>query len=202
MKNLFNIIVTGILLLKLTLLSASAFANNIAIDPTNIYPKVKLETSLGIIIVELDRVKAPITVDNFLTYIVTGEYNNTIFHRIVEDFIVQGGGYDVDFVPKKTNGDIVNESGNGLKNEIGTIAMAKENQPHTANRQFFFNINDNTNLDPGKRWGYTVFGSIVEGDDVLEAIANIKTDYNEALGWENVPLEPVILIKATLLPAQ
>ena len=202
MKNLFNIIVTGILLLKLTLLSASAFANNIAIDPTNIYPKVKLETSLGIIIVELDRVKAPITVDNFLTYIVTGEYNNTIFHRIVEDFIVQGGGYDVDFVPKKTNGDIVNESGNGLKNEIGTIAMAKENQPHTANRQFFFNINDNTNLDPGKRWGYTVFGSIVEGDDVLEAIANIKTDYNEALGLENVPLEPVILIKATLLPAQ
>lgn len=202
MKNLFNIIVTGILLLKLTLLSASAFANNIAIDPTNIYPKVKLETSLGIIIVELDRVKAPITVDNFLTYVVTGEYNNTIFHRIVEDFIVQGGGYDVDFVPKKTNGDIVNESGNGLKNEIGTIAMAKENQPHTANRQFFFNINDNTNLDPGKRWGYTVFGSIVEGDDVLEAIANIKTDYNEALGWENVPLEPVILIKATLLPAQ
>lgn len=202
MKNLFNIIVTGILLLKLTLLSASAFANNVAIDPTNIYPKVKLETSLGIIIVELDRVKAPITVDNFLTYVVTGEYNNTIFHRIVEDFIVQGGGYDVDFVPKKTNGDIVNESGNGLKNEIGTIAMAKENQPHTANRQFFFNINDNTNLDPGKRWGYTVFGSIVEGDDVLEAIANIKTDYNEALGWENVPLEPVILIKATLLPAQ
>ena len=202
MKNLFNIIVTGILLLKLTLLSASAFANNIAIDPTNIYPKVKLETSLGIIIVELDRVKAPITVDNFLNYVVTGEYNNTIFHRIVEDFIVQGGGYDVDFVPKKTNGDIVNESGNGLKNEIGTIAMAKENRPHTANRQFFFNINDNTNLDPGKRWGYTVFGSIVEGDDVLEAIANIKTDYNEALGWENVPLEPVILIKATLLPAQ
>ncbi|MGV2871231.1 peptidylprolyl isomerase [Colwellia sp. E150_009] len=202
MKNLFNIIVTGILLLKLTLISASAFANNIAIDPTNIYPKVKLETSLGIIIVELDRVKAPITVDNFLTYVVTGEYNNTIFHRIVEDFIVQGGGYDVDFVPKKTNGDIVNESGNGLKNEIGTIAMAKENRPHTANRQFFFNINDNTNLDPGKRWGYTVFGSIVEGDDVLEAIANIKTDYNEALGWENVPLEPVILIKATLLPAQ
>ena len=202
MKNIFNIIVTGILLLKLTLLSASVFANNIAIDPTNIYPKVKLETSLGIIIVELDRVKAPITVDNFLTYVVTGEYNNTIFHRIVEDFIVQGGGYDVDFVPKKTNGDIVNESGNGLKNEIGTIAMAKENRPHTANRQFFFNINDNTNLDPGKRWGYTVFGSIVEGDDVLEAIANIKTDYNEALGWENVPLEPVILIKATLLPAQ
>lgn len=189
-------------LLLLTIFSVSAATKNIAIDPTNIYPKVKLETSLGIIIVELDRVRAPITVDNFLTYVVTGEYNNTIFHRIVEDFIVQGGGYDVDFVPKKTHEDIVNESGNGLKNEIGTIAMAKENQPHTANRQFFFNINDNTNLDPGRRWGYAVFGAIVEGGEVLEALAKVKTDYNESVGWENVPLEPVILIKATLLPAQ
>lgn len=193
---------TSALLLNLALFSAAAYTKNIAIDPTNIYPKVKLETSLGIIIVELDRVKAPITVDNFLTYVISGEYNNTIFHRIVEDFIVQGGGYDADFLPKKTNGDIVNESGNGLKNEMGTIAMAKENRPHTANRQFFFNINNNNNLDPGRRWGYTVFGAIVEGDEVLTAIAKVKTDYNDALGWENVPLEPVLLIKATLLPAQ
>mgnify|MGYP003630148828 CR=1 FL=1 len=202
MKNLFSFIMTSALLLNLALFSAAAYTKNIAIDPTNIYPKVKLETSLGIIIVELDRVKAPITVDNFLTYVISGEYNNTIFHRIVEDFIVQGGGYDADFLPKKTNGDIVNESGNGLKNEMGTIAMAKENRPHTANRQFFFNINDNTSLDPGRRWGYTVFGAIVEGDDVLAAIAKVKTDYNDALGWENVPLEPVTLIKATLLPAE
>tara|TARA_R110001583_G_scaffold12280_7_gene54646 strand:+ start:5942 stop:6550 length:609 start_codon:yes stop_codon:yes gene_type:complete len=202
MKNLFSFIMTSALLLNLALFSAAAYTKNIAIDPTNIYPKVKLETSLGIIIVELDRVKAPITVDNFLTYVISGEYNNTIFHRIVEDFIVQGGGYDADFLPKKTNGDIVNESGNGLKNEMGTIAMAKENRPHTANRQFFFNINDNTSLDPGRRWGYTVFGAIVEGDEVLAAIAKVKTDYNDALGWENVPLEPVTLIKATLLPAE
>lgn len=202
MKNVYSIIITSLILLSVALCSLPTSANNIAIDPTNIYPKVKLETSLGVIIVELDRVRAPITVDNFLTYVVTGEYNNTIFHRIVEDFIVQGGGYDADFAPKKTNKDIINESGNGLKNEIGTIAMAKENRPHTANRQFFFNINDNTNLDPGRRWGYAVFGVIVEGDNVLEAIAKVKTDYNEALGWENVPLEPVMLIKATLLPAQ
>jgi len=202
MKNLYSFILTCTLLLSISMFSALSHTKNIAIDPTNIYPKVKLETSLGIIIVELDRVKAPITVDNFLTYVITGEYNNTIFHRIVEEFIVQGGGYDADFVPKKTNKDIVNESGNGLKNEIGTIAMAKENRPHTANRQFFFNINDNTNLDPGRQWGYTVFGAIVEGDEVLEAIAKVKTDYNEAIGWENVPLEPVMLIKATLLPAE
>jgi len=202
MKNIVNFILASALLLNLALFSSIACTKNIAIDPTNIYPKVKLETSMGIIVVELDRVKAPITVDNFLTYVITGEYNNTIFHRIVEDFIVQGGGYDADFIPQKTNEDIVNESGNGLKNEVGTIAMAKENRPHTANRQFFFNINDNTNLDPGRRWGYTVFGAIVEGDEVLEAIAKVKTDYDEALGWENVPLEPVILIKATLLPAE
>lgn len=196
-----NFLIKNVLLISTMFISTFSFASNIAIDPTNIYPKVKLETSMGIIIVELDRVKAPITVDNFLTYVVTGEYNNTVFHRIVEDFIVQGGGYDEDFTPLKTNGDIVNESGNGLKNEIGTIAMAKENRPHTANRQFFFNINNNTSLDPGRRWGYTVFGAIVEGDEVLEAMAKVNTDYNEALGWENVPIEPVKLIKATLLPA-
>nr|WP_114326176.1 peptidylprolyl isomerase [Candidatus Colwellia aromaticivorans] len=177
-------------------------AKNIAIDPTNIFPKVKLETSMGIIIVELDRVKAPITVDNFLTYVITGEYNNTIFHRIIENFIVQGGGYDVDFTPKKLNKHIINESGNGLKNEVGTIAMAKESRPHTANRQFFFNLNDNTSLDPGRRWGYAVFGAITEGEEVLEAIAKVKTDYNETIGWEDVPVEPVMLLKATLLPAE
>jgi peptidyl-prolyl cis-trans isomerase A (cyclophilin A) len=199
--NRFIQIVIGFIFSSLIMVPNS-FANNVAIDPTNIYPKVKLETSLGVIIVELDRVKAPITVDNFLMYVVTGEYNNTIFHRIVEDFIVQGGGYDAEFTPKKLNKDIINESGNGLKNEIGTIAMAKERRPHTANRQFFFNINDNTNLDPGRHWGYAVFGAIVEGEEVLEAMAVVKTDYNESLGWEDVPLEPIMLIKATLLPAE
>ena len=176
-------------------------AKNIAIDPTNIFPKVKFETSMGIIIVELDRTKAPITVDNFLTYVITGEYNNTIFHRIIENFIVQGGGYDVDFTQKKLNENIINESGNGLKNKVGTIAMAKENRPHTANRQFFFNTNDNANLDPGRHWGYAVFGEIIEGEEVLEAMAKVRTDYNEVIGWEDVPLEPVMLLKATLLPA-
>lgn len=199
MKSIITAVTT---LITLVLFSTSISAKNIAIDPTNIFPKVKLETSMGVIIVELDRVKAPITVDNFLTYVVTGEYNNTIFHRIVEDFIVQGGGYEADFTAKKLNKNIVNESGNGLKNEIGTIAMAKENRPHTANRQFFFNVNDNTNLDPGRHWGYTVFGAVVEGEEVLEAMAKVKTDYNETIGWEDVPLEPITLLKATLLPAE
>jgi len=190
------------LTLILAYLSFTTFAaKNVAIDPNNLFPVVKLETSMGVITVELDRVKAPITVDNFLTYVVTGEYNNTVFHRVVENFIVQGGGYDNDYAIKKLNNDIVNESGNGLKNEIGTIAMAKESSPHTANRQFFFNIKDNKNLDPGRRWGYAVFGSVVEGQDVIDAMGLVKTDYNEVLGWEDVPVEPITLIKATLLPA-
>ena len=196
-----NIIMTTALFFTLVFFITPIHAKNIAIDPTNIFPKVKFETSMGIIIVELDRTKAPITVDNFLTYVITGEYNNTIFHRIIENFIVQGGGYDVDFTQKKLNENIINESGNGLKNKVGTIAMAKENRPHTANRQFFFNTNDNANLDPGRHWGYAVFGEIIEGEEVLEAMAKVRTDYNEVIGWEDVPLEPVMLLKATLLPA-
>lgn len=185
----------------LLLLSLSCDAKNLAIDPDNLFPQVKLETSMGIIIVELDRVRAPLTVDNFLTYVVSGEYNNTIFHRIVAEFIVQGGGYSENFELKKVDKTIVNESGNGLKNEIGTIAMAKENRPHTANRQFFFNVSDNTSLDPGRHWGYAVFGAIVEGQDVVDAMALVKTNYNEEMGWEDVPIEPIMLIKASLLPA-
>lgn len=185
----------------LFLFSLSCDAKNLAIDPDNLFPQVKLETSMGVIIVELDRVRAPLTVDNFLTYVVSGEYNNTIFHRIVPEFIVQGGGYSENFELKKVDKTIVNESGNGLKNEIGTIAMAKENRPHTANRQFFFNVSDNSSLDPGRRWGYAVFGAIIEGQEVVDAMALVKTDYNEEMGWEDVPIEPIMLIKASLLPA-
>lgn len=187
--------------LLLFVLSFSASAKNLAIDPDNLFPQVKFETSMGVIIVELDRIRAPITVDNFLTYVVSGEYNNTIFHRVMPEFIVQGGGYTKDFELKKVNANIINESGNGLKNEIGTIAMAKENRPHTANRQFFFNVEDNTSLDPGRRWGYAVFGAIIEGQEVVDAIALVKTGYNDEMAWEDVPVKPVMLIKASLLPA-
>jgi peptidyl-prolyl cis-trans isomerase A (cyclophilin A) len=185
----------------LLLLSFTCSAINLAIDPDNLFPRVKLETSMGTIIVELDRIRAPITVDNFLTYVVRGEYNNTIFHRIVPEFIVQGGGYSQNFELKKVDNTIINESGNGLKNVIGTIAMAKENRPHTANRQFFFNVADNSSLDPGRHWGYAVFGAIVEGQAVVDAMALVKTDYNGEMGWEDVPVEPIMLIKAILLPA-
>jgi peptidyl-prolyl cis-trans isomerase A (cyclophilin A) len=187
--------------LLLLVLSLNTNAKDLAIDPDNLFPQVKLETSMGVIIVELDRIRAPITVDNFLVYVVSGEYNDTIFHRIMPEFIVQGGGYNKDFELKKVNSNIINESGNGLKNEIGTIAMAKEKRPHTANRQFFFNVADNTSLDPGRRWGYAVFGAIVEGQEVIDAMSAVKTDYNDEMSWEDVPIKPIMLIKASLLPA-
>ncbi|WP_441003266.1 peptidylprolyl isomerase [Pseudocolwellia agarivorans] len=192
-----------IFLMSLIILCSNASqAEETEIDPYNIFPKVKLETSMGNIIVELDRTKAPITVNNFLTYVVNGEYDNTIFHRVLADFIVQGGGYDPNFTIKKVNKNIINESGNGLKNEMGTIAMAKESKPHTANRQFFFNVKDNTNLDPGRRWGYAVFGNITEGLEVIESMAKVETDFNAEMSWSDVPVKPIILIKATLLAAE
>ena len=187
-------------LLILITLPLSAAERNLAIDPDNLFPKVEITTSMGTITVELDRIRAPITVDNFLTYVVKGEYVNTVFHRVVADFVVQGGGYDKHFTILKTDPDIVNESGNGLKNTEGTIAMARENGPHTANRQFFFNMGENKNLDPGRRWGYAVFGEVVEGMEVLQAIAAVKTDIDAATGWSDVPVEPVTILKVKLLP--
>ncbi|TRX55790.1 peptidylprolyl isomerase [Thalassomonas sp. M1454] len=188
------------LFLTLLLLSANAFAKQKIIDPNNLYPQVKMETSMGVIIVELDRVKAPIAVNNFLHYVISAEYNNTVFHRVIADFIVQGGGYDADYIPRKVGEPIFNESGNGLKNEFATIAMARERDPHSSTRQFYFNAGDNTNLDPGRDWGYTVFGSITFGEDVLEKMSAVETDFNEEVSWPDVPVEPIILIKATLMP--
>lgn len=191
-----------LLLLVFTSHSVLAEKKLLIVDPNNIFPKVKLETTLGNIIIELDRVKAPLTVDNFLRYVVKGEYNNTIFHRVVPGFVVQGGGYDKDFTTLKTDQPIANESGNGLKNQYGTVAMARLNKPHSATRQFFFNVGDNKSLDSGSRWGYAVFGAIVEGEEVLTKMAAAETIFHEQQNWPDVPKEPIVLIKATLLPAE
>lgn len=186
----------------LMLFSVIASAENTVIDPDNLFPKIKFETTAGEIIVELDRIAAPRTVNHFLTLVVKGDYDNTIFHRIVPEYIVQGGGYDTEYVAKDPGPTIVNESGNGLKNDTGTIAMARENRPHTATRQFFFNVNDNNNLDPGRGWGYTVFGAITEGEEVIQQMAKAETDFSEELGWEDVPVDKIVLKKVTLLPAE
>ncbi|AJP42870.1 peptidylprolyl isomerase [Alteromonas australica] len=170
------------------------------IQPDNYYPRVKIETSMGDIVVELDRRRAPITVNNFLRYVDKRSYEDTIFHRIVPGFVVQGGGYTTDFEGKSNFPAIFNESGNGLTNDLHTIAMARQNDPHTANRQFFFNVNDNESLNPGRDWGYAVFGLIVEGEDVVDAMSEVETEYSLVLNANNVPIEPIVIKKVTVLP--
>ncbi|EGM70910.1 peptidylprolyl isomerase [Shewanella sp. HN-41] len=185
----------------LFLLCASHSSWAIDIQPDTLYPQVEFDTSLGKIVVELDRTRAPITVDNFLTYVVKGEYDNTIFHRVISDFVVQGGGLNTKLEELPAGKPIVNESGNGLTNSMGTIAMARDNEPHSATRQFYFNVADNTKLDPSKRrWGYAVFGEIIEGKTVLEAMAVVETATNAKLNWPDVPVTPIILKTAKLLP--
>lgn len=167
--------------------------------PDNMFPVVVMETSMGTVEVELNRMRAPITTNNFLRYVLEGEYDGTIFHRVMIGFVVQGGGYTKDIEEKTLHESILNESGNGLENSFGTIAMARYDDPHSATRQFYFNMENNTSLNPDSRhWGYTVFGQVISGMEVLQAIAEVETGFNEALNAEDVPIEPVLLIKATV----
>ncbi|NBU75465.1 MAG: peptidyl-prolyl cis-trans isomerase, partial [Planctomycetes bacterium] len=140
--------------------------------------KVRLETSKGNIVLELDEAKAPVTVANFLKYVDEGFYDGTIFHRVIASFMVQGGGFDKDMKQKKTHAEIVNESANGLENKRGAIAMARTSAPNSASSQFFINIVDNAFLNKAQaqdRVGYCVFGSVVEGIETLDLIKVVKT---------------------------
>ncbi len=185
----------------LLILCLSQAAVAVDIQPDTLYPQVQLDTSMGKIVVELDRTRAPITVDNFLTYVVKGHYDNTLFHRVIADFVVQGGGLNLKQEEKPYDAPIVNESGNGLSNSFGTIAMARDNEPHSATSQFYFNVGDNERLDPSsRRWGYAVFGEVAEGEEVLAAMAGVATEHNSKLDWPDFPIEEIILKKATLLP--
>lgn len=183
-----------------TLVFSSMLQAGQFIQPNNLYPKVRLITSHGDIEVELDRAKAPLTVNNFLSYVKQKKYDNTLFHRLESEFVLQGGGYDINYKPIDELKPVFNESGNGLKNQIGTIAMARLNDPHSATSQFFFNLNDNSHLDPGRNWGYAVFGYITAGQDVIEKIRAIQTDTSVELGWPNVPTEKVVIKTVLVLP--
>ncbi len=164
-----------------------------------LYPKVKLKTNRGDIVLKLDTARAPITVYNFLNYVNSGHYDGTIFHRVIPGFMIQGGGYATDYSEIPTNDPIPNESGNGLSNQPGTIAMARTNLPHTATSQFFINLSDNLKLDPKpSRWGYTVFGTVVDGMDVVDAIAAIPTGPGGPFPTD-VPQSMVIINKATVM---
>ena len=161
--------------------------------------KVKLATSAGDIVIELDAAKAPKSVENFLAYVKAGHYDGTVFHRVIGNFMIQGGGMTADLKEKTTRAPIALESRNGLNNDKGTLAMARTNAPNSATAQFFINLNDNQFLNAAASRdgnGYAVFGKVTSGMDVVEKIRNVPTGNKGPL--ENVPLEPVIIKQATV----
>ena len=175
--------------------------------------KVKLKTSLGTIVLELNAEKAPVTVENFLGYVKKKHYDGTVFHRVIDEFMIQGGGFSVegkDLIEKDVGKGILNESKNGLKNERGTIAMARTSDPNSATAQFFINVKDNAMLDFPNNGGYAVFGKVVEGMDVVDKIKSVTTGTSgltmkhPATGEKmqvpssDVPVEKVIITSATV----
>jgi len=160
---------------------------------------ILMKTSKGDIKIALDKEKAPKTVANFLSYVDAGHYNGTIFHRVINGFMIQGGGFDENMKQKPAPDTVENEAANGLKNAAGSIAMARTADPHSASAQFFINVNDNSFLDyPGQDgWGYCVFGSVVEGMDVVNKIKEVQT--GSAGNHQDVPVEPVTITEVVLL---
>ena len=165
--------------------------------------KVLLKTNKGDITLSLDAAKAPKTVANFLQYVKSGHYDGTIFHRVIDNFMIQGGGMTTGLKQKSTLAEIENEANNGLKNLRGTLAMARTNEPHSASSQFFINLNDNDFLNHtapnAQGWGYAVFGEVCDGMDVVDVIRKVKT--GNAGFHQDVPTEDVTIEKATVLEA-
>lgn len=160
---------------------------------------VRLQTNFGNITLKLNAEKAPITVKNFLEYVKSGFYDGTIFHRVIGNFMIQGGGFEPGMKQKKTRDAIQNEAANGLKNDTYTIAMARTGAPHSATAQFFINVKNNDFLNyPGQDgWGYAVFGEVVEGIEVVDAIRRVSTGFSK--GFQDVPVEDVIITKAEVI---
>ncbi len=181
-------LVKNLLLSSLLLLSLNTFAQ----------PTVEIKTNKGSIIVELNQDKAPNTVANFVKYANDGFYTGTVFHRVISGFMIQGGGLDKNLNEKETRAPIKNEADNGLANNIGTIAMARTNDPHSASSQFFINVANNAFLNHTEKsdrgWGYTVFGKVVKGMDVVDKIAKIPTDGGD------VPTQTIMIESVTVLP--
>ena len=194
--NLIQIKAIGAFLLGGFLFSAAGLAS------TQLGDKVMVEmvTSKGVIKLELDAEKAPITVANFIEYVKSGHFEGTIFHRVIPGFVIQGGGMQSGMREKPTNAPIQNEADNGLKNLTGTICMARTNDPHSATSQFFINLKDNSFLDHTAKdpqgWGYAVFGKVTEGMDVVEAIAAVRT--GNAGYHQDVPVDDIVIEKVSL----
>jgi peptidyl-prolyl cis-trans isomerase A (cyclophilin A) len=156
-------------------------------------PQIQVVTSVGSFTLELNPERAPLTVAHFLRYVDQGQYSGTIFHRVIPNFVVQGGGFDSNYKLKAATAKVVNESGNGLTNQRGTVGMARSQDPHGSDAQFYVNLYDNEALDPNKtRWGYAVFGKVVQGMDVVDRIGNVATGARGPFK-EDAPLKPVVI---------
>ncbi|MGD0958342.1 MAG: peptidylprolyl isomerase [Methylomonas sp.] len=168
---------------------------------SNTHTKVKLTTSLGVIVIQLEDQKAPVSSTNFINYVKQGFYNGTIFHRVIPGFMAQGGGFDTSFAQKSTNAPIKNEADNGLKNKRGTLAMARTSDPNSATAQFFINYKDNGPLDytssTSNGWGYAVFGEVTEGMDVVDSMAKQPTGSRN--GHQDVPKTDIVIEKAEIV---
>lgn len=181
-----------------TLLAGLTLAGTFSLTQAADTPHVSLKTNMGEIVLELYPEKAPKSVANFLQYVKSGHYNGTIFHRVIKDFMIQGGGFDKDLQQKPTSAPIENEAKNGLKNVNYSIAMARTGEPHSATAQFFINTNNNRPLDyPGQDgWGYAVFGKVIKGTDVVDKIKSVAVG-NQGM-HQNVPATPVVIESATI----
>ena len=187
--------VLGIIILSLAASVGLGQETLVISDNTN----VRIETSMGDIVVELDVNRAPETVQNFLQHVVNDYYEGLIFHRVAAAFLVQGGGYDSDLTLKPPIYEVVNESGNGLSNQRGTIAMARSGEAHSANSQFYFNLVNNPSLNPRPtRWGYAVFGRVVEGMDVVDRIGSVPTGPRGEFD-RDVPITPIVIEQISIV---
>lgn len=181
------------------LVTGNAFAQSAALSGS--YPQVLMKTTAGEIVIELDARRAPVSVQHVLELVKKGYYSGTIFHRVVPGFVVQGGGHTIDLTPKTGAEAVFNESGNGLSNQRGSVALARTNDPHSADSQFFINLTDNSRLDPRRdRWGYAVFGQVIEGMSVIDEIAATPTGPAGPFD-ENVPTLPIVIESMTQLTA-
>jgi len=191
-----------------TLVAALALLVSLAAAAAD--PQVEIKTSLGDIVVELDPARAPLTVENFLQYVKARHYDGTLFHRVMPGFMIQGGGFTPDFQEKPTGKPVRNEASNGVPNTVGTIAMARTNEPHSATAQFFINVADNRMLNfrfpTIEGYGYAVFGKVVKGMDVVDRIVKVPTGPGPA-PHQNVPVKPVIIksirvVESAVKPAE
>lgn len=184
---------------RLLVLSAALLLGFSSLVSAQSAPRVRVETTLGNFVIELDPQRAPLTVASFLEYAKAGHYTDTVFHRVIGNFVVQGGGYDAKYVEKPTRPGTPNESGNGLSNRRGTVGLARTGEPHSGTAQFYVNLADNAALDPQpSRWGYTVFGQVVDGMNVVDDIGAVATG---SLGPfdRDAPLQPVMIKRVEVL---